>query len=577
MKSIPTRLTVALLLLSTAVAAASENFRVVNVTGPRARAIETAAEDAYAHNAEWWFGKRFPQLWKPVPIHVRSANSSGGATTFDFKNGEVFGWRMTAQGTERGILEDVIPHEVNHVVFAVKYRRPLPRCLDEGAAQIMESRTEHENFRKRVADALAKRRVLPFAFALDTMKYPRDGSAVLTLYAQSHSVVEYLLQQKGKQTFVDFVADKRKPTQKLRDFYGVGPAELQARWADWFRERSAHGHSCEAFGCPHHCAKPPPPRVVKRRTVVYAFTASWCTWCQPFKHDVTAGKFPEFDVRFVDPDKNPRLWKQIAGKMAAETGHRGGIPLPSWWVPGSKRLVTMKKYSAPGLVQILGGIIRAIGRLFHNPDSQRPIAQPATPVQHVQQARSDVAQTIADVKRWKEAGVFGKAMLLPKLRDDFRALSTDKERLTQDLSTLRTESGQKISRLKLLFAAVLKAAAGDLQGLATIRKDLATIKDADGVVPKILATAKTVSDLKGANTKLREQLAAAVTARTKLRSTFRLENEALRADLDAANKEHGDLENSVAKEKEFGSRGWVLALLGGGLGIGKRIIRSKLA
>lgn len=556
MKAFPTRIIAAVLMLATATAAAGENFRVVNMKGERARRIEAAAETAYVENATWWFGKRFPDLWKPVRIHARFSGGTGGTTTFSFDRGEVFDWRMTLQGTERGILDDAVPHEVNHVVFAARFRRPLPRCLDEGAAQMMESPAEHERRRKRVAAAIAQGRVLPFAFALDTRDYPREMSATLTLYAQCHSLVEYLLQEKGRQTFVEFVADKRKPTEKLRTFYGSGPAELQARWAEWFRRRSKRGFSCQAFGCPRHTAAKPPAK----RQIVYAFTAGWCRNCRPFKRDVTAGKFPEFDVRYVDPDKTPRLWREVTARMVRETGHRGGIPLPSWWVPGGKRLIVMKPYSAPGLVQILGGIIRGIGRLFHNPDAGATPAHrgPPSPAADLRSLRSDVAATMADVGRFKEAGIVGKAVMIPKLKRDFAQLVEDKKRLAQDLVAVRTESRAKIGQLKTLLQAVMKAIAGDLKGLGTLKQDLAAVKDADGFVARLRAGAKVVADLKAANAKLHDQVAAGKAARKKLQGR-----------VDAGDE-------SLKNETEFGPAGWLLGSLGVLLGTFKGYIGSKL-
>ena len=355
-------------------ASAGANFRVVNLPTKQTVVYERAAEDAYARLSQWWFGKRHPDLWRPVPITVqRQPSSAGGRTTFRVDRGQVFGWKMSVAGSPRRILDDAIPHEVGHVVFYSRFRRPLGRCLDEGTACVGESPREHAAARQRVADALRRKAVLPFARVLDARRYPARSEELLLFYAQSHSLVEFLLHRNGRERFVAFLDDPRIPTAKLREFYGCDAEQLQTEWATWFRGREQRGLACSEFGCPFHVlAKPQAMAAAEKRDrkpVVYAFTAGWCAACRPFKRDVAAGRLQGFRFVFVDPDRDAKQWKLITAKMAAETGHRGDVPLPSWWVPGSKRLVVMRNgYSAPGLLQILGGLIRGLIHLLYNPD-----------------------------------------------------------------------------------------------------------------------------------------------------------------------------------------------------------------
>lgn len=356
---------------------AGDNFRVVNLPPQQGAVYERAAEDAYVRLSRWWFGKPHPELWRPgrlapvpIAIHLQPDGSGGGRTSFRIERGQVFGWKMFVAGSPRKILDDALPHEVGHVVLYARFRRPLGRCLDEGAASIGESQAEHAAARKRVFEALRRNAAMPFSRILDEQRYPQPSSTLL-FYAQSHSLVEFLLQRKGRETFVAFLDDRRVPSAKLRDFYGFDPDELQREWEAWFPQRAARGLACSAFGCPIHAwAKPQALKgnEQKPKPVVYAFTATWCAACQPFKRDVAAGRFSQYRFVLVDPDRDKKQWREITAKMAAETGHRGGVPLPSWWVPGSKRLVVMRGgYSASGLLQILGGLIRGLLRLLSNP------------------------------------------------------------------------------------------------------------------------------------------------------------------------------------------------------------------
>ena len=81
--------------------------------------------EVYRHDlAIEWLGKAMPNWAQPCPIHaqVEPQLGAGGATSFVFDHGEVFGWRMEIQGSHERVLDSVLPHEVTHTIFAT----PLP-------------------------------------------------------------------------------------------------------------------------------------------------------------------------------------------------------------------------------------------------------------------------------------------------------------------------------------------------------------------------------------------------------------------------------------------------------------------
>ncbi|MBT5017773.1 MAG: hypothetical protein HON04_03440, partial [Planctomicrobium sp.] len=82
--------------------------------------ITEAAEAARVKSAIFWTGKPLPGNWyAPCPIQVVAANHSGGGMTqFRFDDGEVHSWSMKVEGQRAAILQDVIPHEVDHAVRA---------------------------------------------------------------------------------------------------------------------------------------------------------------------------------------------------------------------------------------------------------------------------------------------------------------------------------------------------------------------------------------------------------------------------------------------------------------------------
>lgn len=120
------------------------NFVIEAPTPELARRIGDAAEQ-YRHDlAIEWTGRPLPRWASPCPITAEVADSlgAGGATSFVFDRGEVFGWQMTIQGSEQRILDSVLPHEVTHTIFASHFRQPLPRWADEGACTTVEHPSE---------------------------------------------------------------------------------------------------------------------------------------------------------------------------------------------------------------------------------------------------------------------------------------------------------------------------------------------------------------------------------------------------------------------------------------------------
>jgi hypothetical protein len=217
------------------------NF-VVNAPTPEiARQVGTAAEEFRQTLAIEWLGKPMPTWSQPCPITVEigAQLGAGGATSFVFDHGEVFGWQMNIQGPLDRVLDSVLPHEVTHTIIASHFRRPLPRWADEGACTTVEHHEERAKQQKMLVTFLRTGRGIPFSQMFAMKDYPRD---ILPLYAQGHSLATFLLAQGGKQKFLAFVADgleRDQWTQALNQHYGfTNLAVLQDTWLDWVRHGS---------------------------------------------------------------------------------------------------------------------------------------------------------------------------------------------------------------------------------------------------------------------------------------------------------------------------------------------------
>ena len=126
------------------------NF-IVETADPRlARQFAQTAEKQRRELAVAWLGKAMPDWSQPcvITVHVGPHLGAGGATSFVFDRGHVFGWRMNIQGSHQRILDSVLPHEITHMIFASHFRQPLPRWADEGGATSVEHTSERAKHRK---------------------------------------------------------------------------------------------------------------------------------------------------------------------------------------------------------------------------------------------------------------------------------------------------------------------------------------------------------------------------------------------------------------------------------------------
>lgn len=201
-------------------------------------------EDAERYRRELaieWLGKELPRWNEPCPITVQVGErlGAGGATSFVFDRGQVFGWQMTIQGSLERVLDSVLPHEVTHTIFASHFRQPLPRWADEGACTTVEHVSERTKQQKMLVQFLQTGRGIPFSAMFAMKEYPQD---VLPLYAQGHSLTSWLIAHGGKQKFLEFVGDGLESEDwvgVLNRHYGIRSlGQLQNTWLDWVAQGS---------------------------------------------------------------------------------------------------------------------------------------------------------------------------------------------------------------------------------------------------------------------------------------------------------------------------------------------------
>ncbi len=225
---------------STTVAATHQtvNFAVTAKRPEVAEQVGKAAEVYRQQLAIFWLGKPLPNWSRPCRISVNEgALGAGGQTTFQFVRGEVLNWRMEVQGSLERILDSVLPHEINHTIFACHFRRPLPRWADEGAATLFEHRSEQLKQLSLLNEVIRNRHELISLRDLLAMKeYPRGQRPMLTLYAQGYALADFLVQQKGRQAYLKFISDGERGNWEdaiRTNFDHDGIESLELNWQGW--------------------------------------------------------------------------------------------------------------------------------------------------------------------------------------------------------------------------------------------------------------------------------------------------------------------------------------------------------
>jgi hypothetical protein len=215
------------------------NFVVSAPTPQLAKEIGDSAEMWRSKLAAEWLGKELPAWSKPCPITARVAPGmgAGGATSFVFDRGEVFGWKMNIQGSRERILDSVLPHEVTHTIFASHFRQPLPRWADEGACTTVEHPSEIAKQERNLVNFLKTGRGIPFNQLFAMKEYPPD---VMPLYAQGHSLSSWLIESRGREAFLQFLEDGMQDEnwqRAVHQHYGFNDlVTMQHAWNDWVKQ-----------------------------------------------------------------------------------------------------------------------------------------------------------------------------------------------------------------------------------------------------------------------------------------------------------------------------------------------------
>lgn len=216
----------------------STNFVVEARSLELAKKVAETAEEQREQLAIAWFGHTLKPWFEPCKIKVQDGPTlgAGGKTKFKFDGGEVYGWDMFVQGTVERILDSVIPHEVNHTILACYFRRPVPRWADEGACSLFEHESEVKKQQDLVNQLVNRGNRIPLRVLLEMKEYPVDMQNTLALYAEGYSLTNYLVQARGRATFLRFLNDAHHQgwDAAFKNSYGKSSVEaFEREWTSW--------------------------------------------------------------------------------------------------------------------------------------------------------------------------------------------------------------------------------------------------------------------------------------------------------------------------------------------------------
>lgn len=228
------------LFCSTGATFRTPNFTVTAPSSELAQQVGKAAEIYRKELATFWLGQPLPNWSRPCKLKVRPGSlGAGGETRFQFVGKEVLNWDMYVQGSVERILDSVLPHEVNHTIFACHFRRPLPRWADEGAATLFEHRSEQVKqlgLLNQVIDS--SREFIDLSRLLQMKEYPKGYRPMLIMYAEGYALADFLVQQGGRLRYLEFLQDGERqgwPSAIKNNYHHGGIESLEKNWKAWIK------------------------------------------------------------------------------------------------------------------------------------------------------------------------------------------------------------------------------------------------------------------------------------------------------------------------------------------------------
>lgn len=224
------------------------NFRVLHLDAGLARRVAHTAERLRRAQLRAWTGgdEAYAPAWKErcdlylftsfreMIVMTGGQPKAGSALVRPSRlyHGRILSRRVNLAANDPGLFRSTLPHEVTHVVLGDLLGGKLPLWANEGAASVAEGPAKQRYYRAIVRHYQARERIYALDVLMNMSGYP-DGAYKMLFYAQSASLVGYLLDLGGKPNFLAFLqyASDKGYDWALRYVYEIaGFEDLQGRW-----------------------------------------------------------------------------------------------------------------------------------------------------------------------------------------------------------------------------------------------------------------------------------------------------------------------------------------------------------
>lgn len=231
----------------------SANFEIRSfLTGPVAADVARHCEeirdrlrcDVFELGAANWRPRCVVVLHASRESYARAVGTAGvqtvGSSRVKFTSGRVSQRRidLLVLDVERGLA--ALPHELIHVLFADAFPdTPPPKWAEEGLALLVDSADKQTRHRRDLLICARDRTLLPLNRLIANPDYPPAHHRA-AFYAQSLSLVEFLIHDRPPNEFVRFVrlALTHGSDYALESIYSLDIIELEARWQKQYRAKS---------------------------------------------------------------------------------------------------------------------------------------------------------------------------------------------------------------------------------------------------------------------------------------------------------------------------------------------------
>lgn len=230
----------------------TENFQVCcQGSATHAEDLARHAEALRTRLNSQWLGDLPDAGWSPrcqVVLHGsrrayvnasgRGSESTAGSSLVNTSGSRITSRRIDLLGDREGYLTAALPHELTHVILRDRFVAVEPPVwADEGAAILADPVAKQRRHLQDLAGSHSNRTGFSTGELLMTNSYPRPDR-IGAFYAQSASLVKFLVNQENPERFVEFIeqATHQGYDAALQKCYGFdGVAELDRKWRQQLR------------------------------------------------------------------------------------------------------------------------------------------------------------------------------------------------------------------------------------------------------------------------------------------------------------------------------------------------------